>query len=118
MDLDTTLLRDPGIPINEGDFWSLECPYKGFPTSGIMAWWGDFSQVYEANKNATFTWKRWVNEGIFPHVTPKIIQQAVPGFYSYKAHVRHRSVPADARVVYFHGHPRPWDLREELTLCR
>lgn len=117
MDLDTTVLRDPGIPVAENEFWSLEGPIRPFPTSGIMSWWGDYSRIYLANKETTFRRQKWVNDGIFPHVTPKIIQQHVPGFYSYKVHIKHRkALPEDTRVVYFHGYPRPWDLEKEVTL--
>jgi hypothetical protein len=37
-------------------------------------------------------------------------QDLLPGqLVSYKCDVRGRSVPSNARVVYFHGKPRPWD---------
>jgi hypothetical protein len=39
-------------------------------------------------------------------------QDIVPGqVVSYKNHVRDKGVPAEARVVCFHGRPRPRDIR-------
>lgn len=117
MDLDTTVLRDPQIVIEFGEFWSLGWPRNGVmtPTSGVMAWWGGFSHIYEATKKTDRNPLRWVNDGIFPHIKPKIIQDRFPGFYSYKRDVRDKGVPADARVIFFHGKPRPWQV-PELTL--
>lgn len=34
------------------------------------------------------------------------------GVYSYKAHVRGKGLPADARMVVFHGDPKPWNVSE------
>jgi len=113
MDLDTTVLADPGINIEPGDFWSLKCQRKGVPTSGIMGWWGDFSKIYEAAQTTDTDPYRWVNEGIFPHVRPKLLQDHLPGFYSYKDHVRGKQLPVDAAVIYFHGKPRPWRLPDD-----
>ena len=111
-DLDTTILRDPGLVPAPGEFWALACPLHGTPTSGIMAWNGDFSAIYHGTPKRERRPARWVNEGIFPHVAPILIQDRLPGFYSYKRHVRGKALPADARVVYFHGQPRPWDIPE------
>lgn len=113
MDLDTTLLGPVEIPVQEGEFWSLKCPRTGKPTSGVMCWWGDFSHIYHANAGTKhFRYHDWVNDGIFPHVAPILIQDRLPGFYSYKAHKIAKRVPADARLIYFHGKPRPWDVPE------
>lgn len=112
MDLDTTIIRDPKLKIGRGEFWSLKCPKMGKPTSGIMAWDGDFSHIYKSAHLHRKSEDDWVNDGIFPHVQPKIIQDHYPGFYSYKVHVRDKKLPRDADVVYFHGHPRPWQLTE------
>ncbi len=111
LDLDTTVLRDPEIRVNPGEFWSLKCPYTAKPTSGVMAWNGDFSRIYQAAvTGCDMNHARWVNEGIFPHVEARILQDHCAGFYSYKKHVRDKKLPRDARVIYFHGKPRPWRL--------
>jgi hypothetical protein len=40
-------------------------------------------------------------------------QELVPDqVFSYKAHIRDRAVPPSARVVCFHGKPRPWEVEE------
>jgi hypothetical protein len=36
---------------------------------------------------------------------------------SYKVHVKAMGVQPDNRVVYFHGQPRPWDLKESWIPC-
>lgn len=38
----------------------------------------------------------------------------LPGIYSYKVHVQGKGVPDDARVVCFHGRPRPHEVGWEL----
>lgn len=45
-------------------------------------------------------------------------QDALPGqIVSYKVHCQH-GVPADARVICFHGKPRPWEVGQFLHLYR
>lgn len=114
MDLDTTVLRDPSIVVEQGEFWALGWYGKrGLePTSGVMAWWGDFSRIYEKAKALDKRPTRWVNEGIFPNVTPRIIQERFQGFYSYKRDIRDKPMPKDVTVVYWHGQPRPWHMKE------
>lgn len=113
-DLDTTILRDPEIPVQPGEFWSLGWPRRGVmtPTSGVMAWNGDFSHIYHKGSALDMRPTRWVNEGIFRFVEPKIIQDYVPGFYSYKRDVMQHGLQPDTRVVFYHGVPRPWDVPE------
>jgi len=45
-------------------------------------------------------------------------QALLPGqVVSYKVHVKsQKQVPEDARVVCFHGRPRPWHLKEGFTI--
>jgi hypothetical protein len=40
----------------------------------------------------------------------KYWQDLVSGIYSYKRHVRVQGMPEDARVICFHGTPRPWEV--------
>ena len=37
------------------------------------------------------------------------VQDLVPGVYGYKTDVQGKDVPEDARVVMYHGSPRPWE---------
>jgi hypothetical protein len=41
------------------------------------------------------------------------IQDLVSGVYSYKVHVQGKALPEDARLVCFHGKPRPGDVVDE-----
>lgn len=39
-------------------------------------------------------------------------QDVCPGIYSYKHHVRgNKEMPVDARIICFHGHPRPSEVQ-------
>jgi hypothetical protein len=40
------------------------------------------------------------------HKSPNFFQDTFKGIYSYKRECRH-SVPVDARIICFHGRPRP-----------
>lgn len=72
------------------------------------------------------TWVRWIEDpakharahrgdGEFLHSIwngrAKVWQDELPGqVVSYKVDVKSRGVPKDARVICFHGRPRPWDI--------
>jgi hypothetical protein len=43
---------------------------------------------------------------------PVFFQDVVDGIYSHKRNCRN-SLPTDARVICFHGRPRPYDVKEE-----
>lgn len=46
-------------------------------------------------------------------------EDVVPGqVVSYKVHCRERGVPHGARVVCFHGAPRPWQVQELGAACQ
>jgi hypothetical protein len=57
------------------------------------------------------TRERWGDQGFLQSVLGDCQrwQDVAGGIYSYKAHCS-RGVPADARVICFHGKPRPWDV--------
>lgn len=87
--------------------------------SGFMAWDGDYSWIAEGFTNTVAkkyrSTERWGDQG---YLTDKLKGQAenawelFPGdFVSYKKHCRH-GVPDGARVICFHGRPRPWYVRE------
>jgi len=98
------------------DFWMI----KGFNprnkyASGIMAHNSDFSDIY---KNFTYpdsikglqgeqdyTIKYLLDNGI----VPKILNNKLSGIYSYKKQCR-INIPRDARVILFHGKPRPFEI--------
>lgn len=59
-------------------------------------------------------WQRTGDQGFFQDAWPEAPrwQETLPGqIVSYKLHVQETSrVPAGARLVCFHGQPRPWDV--------
>lgn len=87
--------------------------------SGLMSWNGDVSKVYheflrdpEGNMMACTTRERWGDQGFIDKVMPDRVywQDIVPGaVVSWKKHCR-GGIPPEARVVCFHGKPKPWDI--------
>lgn len=95
--------------------------------SGLMAWNGDMSGLYATFRAAPArhmrenSGGRWLgDQGFIERQTGAdqrhIWQDELPGMVvSYKKHCRKR-VPDDARIVCFHGQPRPWS--DGVTLRR
>jgi hypothetical protein len=124
MDLDTTIRGDltPLLRAAEQhDFIALRNP---LPTpsrfgSGLMAWRGDMSHVYhrfalapEHHMRRCVTPTVWGDQGFIAESEPDPVlwQDLFPGeIVSWKADCK-EGVPENARVVYFHGRPRPWDV--------
>lgn len=84
------------------------------PASGVMGWNGDFRFVYEDFKQQDISRYRGDQEYIsatLAHrgVQPEFIQDHFPGVYSFKRHCQ-KGIPKDARIVCFHGRPRPKDV--------
>lgn len=85
--------------------------------SGIMAWAGDYSYLYEDfKKNAAnymreyTTTRKWGDQGFirdFLKETPASFDFGP--VLSYKKHCVN-GVPPGTKVVYFHGKPRPWQV--------
>lgn len=87
--------------------------------SGLMAWSGDMGHVYARfAKDPAHHMRRcttrflWGDQGFISETeTPNALwQDLLPGqIVSWKVDCK-GGVPSDARVVYFHGTPRPWDV--------
>lgn len=87
--------------------------------SGVMAWSGDMRHIYRrfqadarAHMRRCSTPALWGDQGFLSEiVTPDAYwQDLFPGqILSWKADCK-AGVPKQARVVYFHGRPRPWDI--------
>jgi len=124
MDLDTHIVGDlsPMLScIADHEFIALRDPLIARPTlaSGIMAWRGNQRRIYERfrqNPQAHMARCRfrnkWGDQGfIAEDVTfPAYWQDLFPSqIVSWKVDCRD-GIPPDARIVYFHGKPRPWDV--------
>lgn len=90
--------------------------------SSVMAWRGDLSHLYRKftenpqahmAENSSARW--WGDQGFIERHQPErsYWQDLVPGqLVSFKKHVRGRGLPPAARVIVFHGKPRPWEQSE------
>lgn len=100
--------------------------------SGIMAWDGDMSWVtdkfLEERHHAKFVEvkdalrmkidnamfrgdQEWLSH-LFRSCNTSIVfaQDIIKGIYSYKNHVRQDGMPKNAKIICFHGRPRPHEL--------
>jgi len=127
-DLDTVILNDiTDMVHHEKDFIGLRpfhsgraaCP--GYVASGIMSWNtdGTFDFLYEEfnyqlHTNVYKGDQDYISMALRQHgITPSYWQDIVPGIYSYKQHIRRdKRLLKGAKVVCFHGLPRPHQLRE------
>lgn len=122
LDLDTIITSDitplAQDIISQGEsFWMLEAfhPLRNW-ASGIMGWTGDwnwliphckrYAGLYQMDQECIA--EALKGTGKFPIV----IRREKYDIYSYKHHCRD-GLPSDARIVCFHGKPRPKDVREE-----
>lgn len=110
--------------------------------SGIMGWQGDWSWVLRRfitelsfghafvvtpkgfrldNGGAQFIGdQNWIARALMPVWPIVAAQDMIRGIYSYRHHIRSRKggMPDDARIICFHGHPRPWELDLDLSALR
>ena len=124
MDLDTSVVGDltPLLDATEQHrFITLRNPLST-PSkfgSGLMAWSGDMLDVYARfaqdpayHMRRCVTQEIWGDQGFIAETeTPDAYwQDLFPGqVVSWKVDCK-QGVPKDARVVYFHGTPRPWQV--------
>lgn len=124
-DLDTIVLddiREFESVVLQNEFLILRDVYRGAARqsamqSSIMAWNGDMSYVYNKFLVNPEAWmKELRGDQDFLEITvnrASYWQDVLPGaLVSYKANVMGKSVPKDAKVVFFHGQPRPWQQNE------
>ena len=135
LDLDTVVLGDlapilQAIAEKPDAFFAIRDFYKGNLQTGLLGWGGCMTGVYDSFSRLALnaTWRRsrsawemvtpdaryhgdadWFRFRARKHAAPVVfLQDAVAGIVSYKVHCeRHVDPPPDARVVCFHGHPRP-----------
>lgn len=97
-------------PFNPREAWA----------SGLMAWNGDFRFLYDELNRVDidrFRWdQRYISAKMKAHkerVQP--FNSIIPGIASYKHHCK-EGIPDGARIVCFHGHPRPHEApTDEVT---
>ena len=123
-DLDTSIVGDltPLLKaVTQHDFIALRDPYETGAVfgSGIMGWRGSMKDVHDRFTAAPQqhmarckTPKLWGDQGFISEdrPTPVFWQDIAPQqILSWKADCK-EGVPAKARVIYFHGNPKPWDV--------
>ena len=121
--LDTVIVGDidPLIRLaetcTEDDFWMIRSfANQRKHASGIMIWNGDWSWLWKEYKykKVRETYKleqRYTTDKLHSRgVRIKTIQNEISGIYSYKKHCR-GGLPEDARIVLFHGNPRPHKVK-------
>lgn len=120
---------DPGTLLMLRDFYrAAKC------NSGLLAWNGSLERLYRVAQKETGRagfrklrngWGariggRW-HTGDGPYlehlarrhgVSIVAAQDVVDGVLSYKVHVKDHGLPTGARLVCFHGNPRPWEVDE------
>ncbi|MBC7282568.1 hypothetical protein [Hoeflea sp.] len=124
MDLDTTVIGDlsPLLTVAETHkFVALRDfnPSQRQMGSGLMAWSGDMRRIYDefaaapaAHMKRCTTSQAWGDQGFIEPLTldREYWQDLLPGaVVSWKKHCG-SGVPEGARVICFHGKPRPWEI--------
>lgn len=126
LDLDTVVIGDLAPLEGVGETTLLDDFYKpGLLASGLMyIREEDKAQVWDAwledpngHRERCQTRERWGDQGFLQDVlTAQTWQQALPGtVVSYKVHCQ-KQIPHGARVVCFHGNPRPWSAKQSWVL--
>jgi hypothetical protein len=129
-DLDTTIIGSLGEILDEArkPGWRIlrdaYRPQDGWQSSA-MSWHGDeLAAVYREFRKSPEEHMRLAGgdqdfiqqcgqRGLIAQ--PIFWQDVLPGqFVSYKVDVQGRSVPRAARVVIYHGQPKPWDVDGQL----
>lgn len=126
MDLDTSIvgpLDDLCGAVLRNEFIALRDfnPSARDMGSGLMGWTGNLIRIYEeflldpeGHMARCRTSQRWGDQGFIEQLAyPRTYWQTeVPGqVVSYKKHCLYKKfAPPGARVVCFHGKPRPWEI--------
>jgi hypothetical protein len=124
MDLDTTVTGDLRPLLDAAEQYDFVALRNPLPTpskfgSGLMAWRGDLSSIYhrfladpEGHMPRCTTAQLWGDQGFISEDCPDPVfwQDLFPGeILSWKVDCN-TGIPPQARVVYFHGLPRPWQV--------
>ena len=119
--LDTIIVKsidnliDLAFTSAENDFWMIRSfANRTKYASGIMVWNGDWSRLwseydaeYDSVRRRYKREQRYTTDQLASWgVSIRALNDVIPGIYSYKHDCR-RALPKDARIVLFHGNPRP-----------
>lgn len=115
LDLDSTIVGNVAA-IERKRFTMLSDFYRpNNPASGVMAWNGDYSHIYDAFAKAPEkfmkayrTQGRWGDQGFIRDHLCEPAERFGSEVVSYKVHCKDY-VPKGAIVVAYHGKPKPWD---------
>jgi hypothetical protein len=139
LDLDTSLvgpidgLADAVLNLGANEFLMLRRFRREGWASGMMGWNGNCNWVQsrflgEMRAGGKFlqdNWKiglkmngkryqgdqSWIAKSLESVGKIIAVQDVFPGIYSFRCDVRPRmKLPDDAKIVCFHGRPRPWDI--------
>lgn len=118
-DLDTTFISLPDEPTETtacDDFYGPQRFGSGF----MWVSWSDMGEAYRTFESNAIHWMMTLK--IYPDIGDQALLYRVWGdrvrrwpreqVVSYKLDVKGGVAPAGARVVCFHGHPRPWHAPE------
>ena len=125
-DLDTIILKNIDDILNFQHNFSALYPWNeknrrsGLCASGMMAWHnnGDFAFLFNQFESKNIKkYPRGDQEYISETLErngqePEYFQKLFSGIYSYKRNCREQ-LPEDARVVCFHGRPRPHEVKDK-----
>lgn len=120
LDLDTVVLGE--LPQIGKNFSMLPDVYRsGDFGSGVMSWQKTPVHLYETFINCPEHFmgsyrsrRNWGDQAFIRDYLRETPSTFGDEFRSYKAHCR-KKVPRGTKVVYFHGKPRPWEVKLCLT---
>lgn len=88
--------------------------------SGIMSWSGDYSFLYDIFKSDPIRYaQQHRHRGDQEFIQSQLssfdtFQNMFKGLYSYKFTLQNKDIlPDDAKIIYFHGRPKPWDVKHD-----
>ena len=114
IDLDTLVIGNIDhmrTPVDS--LWMLRDAYRRY---------GGQSSIMLIPKDVGDIWTNWIarpdhwmklfngDQNYLERYPYKVLQLTYPGLYSYKVHCRN-GCPNDARIVFFHGQPKPHNVR-------
>lgn len=123
VDLDAVIVRDlRPLWDRDEDFIGWRDPMYPHQLNGSMFLikagshtdiWADFDPLLSPAA-ATRAGYRGSDQAWITHKTTKAPRWSrADGVYSYRMNVKGATLPADARIVFFHGNPKPWDLKHD-----